>query len=102
MLIPLWDSLDVQTVRCEVVSAKGDTSSGGIGGSASTAGVLVETSNCGTISVSSGVTFDSQDKVAASFAPGNEYDFDIGWYSRVVTKGLQHGIQSARDYRLVH
>ncbi len=97
---PLLDRMDVQTVRCEVVSAEPKTNSGGSRGSASTASVLVETS-CGPINVSRGVNFDNRDEVAASFEPGSEYDFDIGWYSRVVMKDLLRGLPTADHYRLV-
>lgn len=101
LLLPVWDSIGVETIRCEIRTAKPDSSSGGSRGSASTAGVLVETSNCGSIYVSPGVTFDNQDQVAASFKAGTEYEFDIGWFSRVVTKDIRHGIPSVQDYRLV-
>jgi hypothetical protein len=101
MLMPVLNSFGIESIRCEVVSAKPDTSSGGSRGSASTAGVLVDTSNCGKIHVSKGVTFDSQEEVAASFKAGTEYEFDLGWFSRVVTKDIRHEIPSALDYRLV-
>jgi hypothetical protein len=101
LLLPVWDSIGVETLRCEVVSAEPRTNSGGSRGSASTAGVLVQTSNCGSIHVSPGVTFDNRDEVAASFKPGSEYEFDMGWYSRVITKDLRHGIPSVQGYRLV-
>lgn len=101
MFMPYWESIDVQSIRCEVVSAKAETNSGGSRGSASTAGVLVETSDCGRISVSKGVTFDNREEIAASFKLGSEYEFDIGWFSRVVLRDIQQGIPTARDYRLV-
>jgi hypothetical protein len=97
---PLLDRMDVQTVRCEVVSAEPRTSSGGSRGSASTASVLIETSSCGPIVVDRGVSFDNRQEVASSFEPGSEYDFDIGWFSRVVSKGLLRGLPTADEYRL--
>jgi hypothetical protein len=102
LLLPVWDSIGVESIRCEIRAAKPDTSSGGSRGSASTAGVLVETSNCGSIYVSPGVTFDNQDQVAASFKTGTEYEFDIGRFSRVVTKDIRHEIPSVQDYRLAN
>jgi hypothetical protein len=48
-----------------------------------------------------GVTFDNQDEVAASFEAGSEYEFDLGWFSRVWTKDIRQGIPSVNDYRLV-
>lgn len=101
LLMPVLNSFGIESLRCEVVSARPDTSSGGSRGSASTAGVLVDTVNCGKIHVSVGVTFDSEEEVAASFRPGSHYEFDLGWFSRTVTKDFRHEIPSVRDYRLV-
>lgn len=98
---PLLDRIDVQTVRCEVVSAEPGTSSGGSRGSASTASVLIETSGCGPIVVSRGVTFDNRQEVASSFEPGSEYDFGFGWYSRVVSRDILRAIPTADEYRIV-
>ena len=42
---PLLDKIQVEASRCEVVSAEPRTSSGGSRGSASSASVLIETSN---------------------------------------------------------
>jgi hypothetical protein len=101
MFMPALNSVGIESIRCEISSAKSNTSSGGSRGSASTAGVLVETTNCGTVHVSTGVTFDNQDEVAASFKAGSEYEFDLGWFSRVVTRDLRQGIPSVLAYRLV-
>ncbi|WP_309124096.1 hypothetical protein [Arthrobacter sp.] len=101
MLMPALNSFGIESIRCEVISAKPYTSSGGTRGSASTAGVLVETTNCGKIHVSQGVAFDNQEEVAASFKASSEYEFDLGWFSRVVTKDITHDIPSAQGYRLV-
>lgn len=94
------DSMAIESVRCVVVSAEPKTASGGLRGSVSTPAVLVQTSNCGPIEVSKGVTFDRRQEVASSFKVGAEYDFEIGWFSRVVMKDFLHQIQSAQDYRL--
>lgn len=101
MFIPLWESIDIEAIQCEVVSAEPRTSSGGSRGSASTAGVLVDTANCGDIVVSSGVTLKNQEEVAASFTAGDVYEFDIGWFSRVVMEGIFDQGLSAQEYRLV-
>lgn len=98
---PLLDRIQVEAIRCEVVSAEPRTSSGGSRGSASTASVLIETSNCGPLVVNRGVTFDNQQEVASSFEQGSEYEFDMGWYSRVVTKRILNGLPTAAEYRLV-
>lgn len=101
LLMPVLNSFGIESLRCEVVSAAPATASGGSRGSASTAGVLVDTSDCGKIHVSKGITFDSQEEVAASFNAGDQYEFDLGWFSRVITKDIRHEIPSVRDYRLV-
>lgn len=101
LFIPLWDSIGVEAIHCEVVSAEPKTSSGGSRGSVSTPGVLVNTSNCGDIYVTPGATFDNQEDVAASFKAGDEYEFDIGWFSRVVMDGILDRNPSVQDYRLV-
>ncbi len=101
MSMPVLDSFGIESIRCEVGAARADTSSGGTRGSASTAGVLVETTDCGKIHVAEGVNFDNQAEVAGSFRTGSHYEFDLGWFSRVVTKDIRHGIPSVRDYRLV-
>ncbi|MFL4477078.1 hypothetical protein ACIPUB_02240 [Paeniglutamicibacter sp. ORCA_105] len=101
LLIPLWNSIGVEAIQCEVVSAEPRTSSGGSRGSVSTAGVLVNTSNCGDIYVDRGVSFDNQEEVAASFTAGDEYEFDIGWFSRVIMEGILDRTPSVQDYRLL-
>ena len=68
---------------------------------ASSASVLIETSNCGALVVNRGVTFDNQQGVATSFEQGSEYEFDMGWYSRVVTKRIFNDLPTAAGYRLV-
>lgn len=95
------DSLAVETVRCEVVSAEPRSSSGGSRGAASTPSVLIQTSNCGPLAITEGVTFDGRQELASSFQAGAEYEFDIGWFSRVIMKGVLHQIQSVGAYRLV-
>lgn len=98
---PYLNTLAVETVRCEIVSAEPRTASGGSRGSVSTAAVVIRTSNCGPIALDKGVNFENEDDVASSFTVGAEYDFDIGWYSRVVWKGVLNNIPSAQDYRPV-
>ncbi len=101
VMMPALDSIAVESLQCKIVSAKAESSSGGTRGSASTAGVLIETSNCGQVHISRGVSFDSQDAVASSFSVGSEYEFDLGWFSRVVTKDIRKGIPTALEYRVV-
>ncbi|WP_052274383.1 hypothetical protein [Arthrobacter sp. L77] len=99
--IPLWNTMGIETRRCEVVSAGPMTSSGGSRGSASTAGVLIGTSSCGSLELSQGVTRDTRDEIAASFVIGAEYDIETGWFSRVVMIELLDEIGSIRSCRLV-
>lgn len=99
---PYLDTLAIETVRCEVVSAEPRTASGGSRGSVSTSEVLVNTSNCGEIVVDEGVNSKNQEEVASSFAVGSEYEFDMGWYSRVVMKNEYGKLPSVQDYRLVN
>ena len=98
---PVLDSIAVESVRCVVVSAEPRTASGGSRGSVSTPEVLIETSNCGPLVISSGVTFDGRQELASSFEVGAEYEFEIGWYSRVIMKDVLHEIQAVQGYRLV-
>jgi hypothetical protein len=95
------DAMTVETVHCVVVSAEPDTASGGSRGSASTPAVLIETSNCGRLDISRGVTFDGRQKLASSFEVGAEYEFDIGWFSRVIMKYVFRGSQAVQGYRLL-
>ena len=98
---PVLDSIAVESVRCVVVSAEPDTASGGSRGSASTPSVDIETSNCGPLDISTGVTWDGRQELASSFQVGAEYEFDIGWYSRVIMTNVFHGSQAVQGYRLV-
>lgn len=95
------DSIAVESVRCVVVSAEPDTASGGSRGSVSTPSVVIETSNCGPLDISTGVTFDGRQELASSFEVGAEYEFDIGWYSRVIMTNVFRGSQAVQGYRLV-
>ena len=96
---PYLDTLAVKPMRCEVVSAEPRTATGGGRGSVSTSEVLVETTDCGPIVSDQGVDYENQEEVAASFKPGSEYEFDLGWYSRF-RKNFDD-LPSAQDYRLV-
>ena len=98
---PVWNMIDVEAVRCVVVSAEPRTASGGSRGSVSTPAVVILTENCGPLGISRGVTSDEQEELASSFQVGAEYEFDIGWYSRVIMKDVLHEIQAVQGYRLV-
>lgn len=101
VLSPVLNTIAVEPVRCVVVSAEPKTASGGLKGSVSTA-VVILTENCGPLAISRGVTSDEQQELASSFEVGAEYEFDIGWYSRVImTSPLFDGAQEMQRYRLV-
>jgi hypothetical protein len=51
--------------------------------------------------ISRGMTFDGQQELASSFEVGVEYEFEIGWYSRVIMRVVLHEIQAVQGYRLV-
>lgn len=96
---PYLSTVGIQTVQCEIVSAEPRTASGGSRGSVSTAAVVIRTSDCGSIALDKGIDFDTQADIASSFKPGDEYEFEIGWYSRVIWKNVLGNIPSAQEYR---
>ncbi|TFC45992.1 MULTISPECIES: hypothetical protein [Cryobacterium] len=98
---PVWNTFDVESVRCVVVSAEPRTASGGLRGSVSTPAVVILTANCGPLGISRGVTSDEQEELASSFQVGAEYEFDIGWYGRVIMKHVLRGAPEVQGYRLV-
>jgi len=98
---PLWNTIAVEPVRCVVVSAEPRTASGGLRGSVSTPAVVILTENCGPLGISRGVTSDEQEELASSFQVGAEYEFDIGWYGRVIMKHVLRGAPEVQGYRLV-
>jgi hypothetical protein len=98
---PVWNTIDVEPVRCEVVSAEPRTASGGLRGSVSTPAVVILTENCGPLGISRGVTSDEQEELASSFQVGAEYEFDIGWYGRVIMKHVLRGAPEVQGHRLV-
>src|SRR5690242_2001303 len=101
MLMPVLNTVGIEEFQFLIISAEPKTSSGGTRGSASTAGVLVDTTNCGKLHVSTDVSFDNRDQVAEIFVLGAEYEFSLGWFSRVVTKKIRREVPSVQDCRLV-
>ncbi|ROS37617.1 hypothetical protein EDF51_10677 [Curtobacterium sp. PhB25] len=65
---------------CTVTSAHSSAGSShslkGIG--SSTAQIVFETSDCGTLVLQRGVTRDNEDDLAESIVPGERYEFDVG------------------------
>ena len=101
LLSPVWNTIAVESVRCVVVSAEPKTASGGLRGSVSTPAVVILTADCGPLGISRGVTSDEQEELASSFQVGAEYEFDIGWYGRVIMKHVLRGAPEVQGYRLV-
>lgn len=98
-VVTTW--VDVRPVRCTVVSAVPDSSSGGSRGGASIAGVLVETQECGPIQVTWGVTSSTEEEVAESFRAGAVWDFDMTWGAREVNRHWLRIIPAAKNQRLI-
>ncbi|WP_157085819.1 hypothetical protein [Devriesea agamarum] len=99
---PYLDSIAIEEWRCQVLSARGDTTVTGNKGSVTTYDVLIETKNCGQITFYRGVNSQNKDEIAKSFLPGREYVFEVGWYSRIIMLNfVPHGIPAAQSYRFI-
>ena len=100
---PWLNTMDRQGWKCEIVSA--ETASGGMGlrGGSSAPLVVVHTKNCGRINVSgTTVNLDSKGQVAASFEPGSEWVFELGWYTRNFLMKVLQLPQSVQIYHRVN
>ncbi|MFJ3032791.1 hypothetical protein ACIPC2_00130 [Curtobacterium pusillum] len=75
-----YDSANRMHPTCTVRSAHSgiDSSRSLKGVGSSTAQVVFETADCGTLVLLRGVTRDNQERVAASVSPGVRYTFDVG------------------------
>lgn len=75
-----YDAANRMHPTCTVRSAHSgiDSSRSLKGVGSSTAQVVFETTDCGTLVLLWGVTRDNQEKVAASISPGGRYTFDVG------------------------
>ena len=65
-------------IECTVTDANGGVSSASARGAASWSQVLIESSDCGTLTLSSGITESNRDEIAAELAQGGLYTFEIG------------------------
>lgn len=80
--LPWLDRQGMESVRCTVLSAEaGSTSGAGKGGTGS-AVVWIETSDCGKLIYSDGVTPQNREHLAAELNRGGTFDFDMGMVSR--------------------
>jgi hypothetical protein len=75
-----YDASHRVEVSCGVLSARTGAGSShsvrGIG--SSTNQVVIETSDCGTLTLRWGVTRDNKEPIADGFAPGTTWKFDVG------------------------
>lgn len=94
-MLPYLDTVGVEGIQCDVMSAEPSQSSGGRGGTLPF--VLIKTENCGDFGWGSGVTFDNRTEMASSFPPGR-YVFQVGWTSRVFIPLLPNGLPTLRGY----
>lgn len=80
--LPWLDRQGVESVRCTVLSAEaGSSSAAGKGGIGSDL-VWIETSDCGRLLYTDGVTPKNRDQLAAELNRGGTFDFDMGMISR--------------------
>ena len=99
LMSPWLDTLDRRSWQCEIVSAEPVQNRAGLRGSVSTPHILVKTKNCGSINVEGkSVNSDNWEQVAASFKPGSQWIFEIGWYSRFVGKLIERQSPSSEIY----
>lgn len=103
ILICRWSYTSEQREwKCEVVSAGPVIHSAGLLGGSSHAFIVVQTKNCGEIRVDgSTVSFDNQEAVAASFEPGSEWIFEIGWFARNYSMKIQHFAPTVEFYHRI-
>lgn len=100
LMSPWLDTLDRRSWQCEIVSAEPVQSRAGLRGSVSIPHILVKTKNCGSINVEGKTgNSDNWEQAAASFEPGSQWLFEIGWYSRFVGKLIKRQSPSSEIYR---
>ena len=78
LVIPSYNKNNPAEIECTVTSAEGGLESASARGAVSWWSVTIHTSDCGTLSMSSGITEANRDSVAASLEPGEKYVFSIG------------------------
>jgi len=99
---PWLNTLDRQEWKCEVVSADPVIRGGGLRGGSSNAFIVVQTKNCGEILVDgSTVSFDNQEAVAATFEPGSEWIFEVGWFARNYSMKIERVSPTVEFYHRV-
>jgi len=91
-----YDSADRVYPTCTVRSAHSgiDSSRSVKGFGSSTAQVVFETVDCGSLVLQRGITRDDQERVALSVDPGSRYRFDVGAGSFEM-RGLLNAVKQA-------
>lgn len=96
---PWLNTLDRREWNCEVAAADPVIRDAGLRGGSSNAFVVVRTKNCGEVLVDgSTVSFDNLESVVASFEPGSQWIFKIGWYSRNIGIPIERRSPSSQEH----
>ncbi|CEA06736.1 hypothetical protein BN1051_00103 [Arthrobacter saudimassiliensis] len=77
-LVLAYDERNRVSIQCTVTNAVAGEGSASARGSASWARVLISTSDCGTLSLTSGITSTNRDAVAAELDEGGLFSFEVG------------------------
>ena len=78
LAIGLYDGSHRISTECTVTEAVAGTASVSARGSASWAEVVIHTSDCGTLLLTSGVSFSNHEAVAAELTEGRNFRFELG------------------------
>lgn len=98
ILFAVLESTNQQWVRCNVTHAEGIQ---GTRFNPSPWIVAIETTDCGRLTYTQGISETNVEKIAASFEPGR-YEFKLGLTSRLATEGWMPFLRpSAQEYREV-
>jgi len=85
---PVIESRTQAPITCTVTSSHASTARSGIKTQSSSAEVVIDTKDCGTLAMTNGVDFDNSAEIAAGVEVGHAYTFSTGAYSRVVLRGM--------------
>ena len=98
IVLAVLESSNEQWVRCDVTHAE---SVEGTRFNASPWIVAIETTDCGRMTYTQGVSEENVDEIAQSFDPG-AYEFKLGLTSRLAANGWIPFLRpSAKEYRVV-
>jgi hypothetical protein len=88
-LLRTVDSTNPTDLRCTVTGAAAGTASAGQRGGATWSRVLIETSDCGQLTLTQGIDEHNRDSVAADLNDGGVYTFSIGGGTKFLLPGLR-------------